>query len=469
MAERTSDVPERIERDAMGEIAVPGWAYWGAQTERARRVGDISGLRIPPALAAALGLIKAAAARANQELGRLEPALAAAIAEAADEVAGGRWLDHFPVDVFQTGSGTSWNMNANEVVANRANELLGAARGARAPVHPNDHVNRGQSSNDVVPSAIQIANRQGAASLLDELASLRAALDARAAEFAGVVKLGRTHLQDAVPMTLGQEFSGYAAQIGQAAARFEALLPRLEELPLGGTAVGTGLGAHPEFGRRACALLAARTGLPLREAGNRFAAIAARDAQVEFMGAASGLAAALLKLAGDLRLLASGPRGGLGEIELPALQPGSSLMPGKINPVVPELVAQAAVQIMGRAVSVTFAGSQGPLELNIMLPLIAHETLGAGELLAGACRALRQRCLDGLRADAARCAAAAAASLALATPLAARIGYDRAAAIARRAWREGRSVRDIALAEGVLTATEADALLDPGRLARGEE
>jgi len=452
---------ERIERDSLGEVSVPDWALWGAQTQRAVANFAVSGERIPPALIHALGRVKRAAALVNRDLGLLPAELADAVAAAAGEVADGRWDEHFPVDVFQTGSGTSWNMNANEVIANRACELLGQPRGRRAPVHPNDHVNRGQSSNDVIPTAIQLASREAAAVLAGELGRLGGALGVKAAGFAGLVKLGRTHLQDAVPMTLGQEFSGYAAQATVAGERVAAALPRLEELPIGGTAVGTGLGAHPEFGARVAAALARESDLPFRVAPNRFAAIAARDPQVELMGAAGGAAVVLARIAHDLRLLASGPRGGLGEIVLPALQPGSSLMPGKVNPVIPEMVAQVAARVLGQQVTVNVAGQTGPLELNTMLPLIAREVLGACSLLTNACRLLRERCVDGLQADAGRAAAAVAGSLALATPLAARIGYDAAAALALRAWREGRTVREVAEAEGVVTAAEAAELFDP--------
>ncbi len=455
---------ERLERDSLGEVAVPAWAYWGAQTQRAVTNFAVSGERIPTGLIRALGLIKQAAAGVNRDLGLLPAGLADAIATAAAEVAAGRWDRHFPVDVFQTGSGTSWNMNANEVIANRACELLGRPLGQRDPVHPNDHVNCGQSSNDVVPTAIQLAHRLAAAGLAAELGRLADALAARAADFADIIKLGRTHLQDAVPMTLGQEVSGWAAQVAAGRDRIGACLPRLEELPIGGTAVGTGLGTHPGFAARVVAALAEATGLPLREAPNRFAALAARDPQVEFMGAANSVAVSLARIAFDLRLLASGPRGGLGELILPALQPGSSLMPGKVNPVIPEMVAQVAARVMGQQVTVSLAGQAGPLELNTMLPLIAHEVLAACALLENACRLLHERCVAGLSADAARCAAAVAGSLALATPLAARIGYDRAAAIAHRAWREGRTVRDVAVEEGAVPAAEAELFFAPRRL-----
>ncbi|MBM3317440.1 MAG: class II fumarate hydratase [Candidatus Eisenbacteria bacterium] len=454
----------RIEHDAMGEIAVPAASYWGAQTQRALQQAPVSGRRMPEPLIRALGLIKRCAAETHRDLGLLDAPAAEAILRAASEVAAGRWSDHFPLDVLQTGSGTSTHMNANEVIANRANELLGAPLGLRAPVHPNDHVNLGQSSNDVFPSAVHIAARGAAEELLGALRELRGDLERKRDEFAAVVKPGRTHLQDAVPVTLGQEFSAYAHQIAQAERRLRAALPAIEELPLGGTAVGTGLGAHPEFAARTIARLAAETGCPLRPAPNRFEALAARDALVELMGAVNALAVAAIKIANDLRLLSSGPRTGLGELRLPALQPGSSIMPGKVNPVVPEIVMQAAAQAMGAHLAVTIGGQHGPLELNVMMPLIADSVLGSVQALARSLRLLGERCVRGIEADAAVCAAAAERSLALAMPLAALVGHDRAAAIARRALAEGRPVREVAVDEGLLTDREARELLDPARL-----
>jgi fumarate hydratase class II len=373
----------------------------------------------------------------------------------------GKWDAHFPIDVFQTGSGTSWNMNANELLANRANELLGSPLGARVPVHPNDHVNRGQSSNDVIPAAIHIADRQAAEALRLELGWLADAFQGKAGEFHDVLKLGRTHLQDAVPMTLGQEFSGYAAQLRHALARLEGSFPHLEELALGGTAIGTGLNAHPALAPRVVERIASHTGLPFRQAGNLFEALACRDAQAALMAALDTLAGSLLKIATDLRLLAGGPRAGFGEIRLPSLQPGSSIMPGKVNPVIPEMVAQAAVYVKGKALSVSLAASQGPLELNIMMPLIAYETLDSLALLSQTCRVFRERCVQGIEADRERCAHWIEWSLALVTPLATRIGYDRAAKIAYQAFREGKTVREVALEQKVLAPAEIEAALDP--------
>jgi len=459
-----SQEEKRLESDSMGEIALPAWAYWGAQTQRAVENFSVSPLTMPLPMIRALALIKKKAARVNADLGLLEPSLADAMERAAAEIEEGRWDRHFPVDVFQTGSGTSSNMNVNEVIANRANELLGQPIGLRKPVHPNDHANRGQSSNDVIPTAVHIADRIEAGRLAEAMERLRSALDAKATELAGVIKIGRTHLQDAVPMTLGQEFSGYAAQIAKGVERVRGTFAHLEELALGGTAVGTGINCHPEFAGRVVDLIAAQTGIPFRVAGNLFEAIAARDAQVELMGALNTVATSLMKIANDLRLLASGPRAGLGEIVLPSLQPGSSIMPGKVNPVIPEMVIQVAAHVCGKALAVTIGGQNGPLELNMMHPLIAYETLSAMDLLGNACVALAERCITGIEADAERCRYWLEWSLALVTPLATRIGYDRAAALAYRAFRERKTVREVALEEDVLPAAELERLLDPAAM-----
>jgi fumarate hydratase class II len=456
----------RFESDSMGEVALPAWAYWGAQTQRAVENFSVSPLTMPLAMIRALALIKKQAARVNAALGLLEPRLAEAIAAAAAEVQEGRWDRHFPVDVFQTGSGTSSNMNVTEVIANRANELLGEPIGRRTPVHPNDHVNRSQSSNDVIPAALHIADRIEAGRLAVSMEDLHRALEAKAEELTAVIKIGRTHLQDAVPMTLGQELSGYAAQIAKGVERVRATWTRLEELALGGTAVGTGINCPPEFAPRVIAAIRAETGIPFRGAGNLFEAIAARDAQVELMGALNTVATSLMKIGNDLRLLASGPRAGLGEIVLPSLQPGSSIMPGKVNPVIPEMVIQAAAHVMGKSLAVTIGGQNGPLELNMMHPLIAYETLSAMDLLGNACSALARRCIAGLEADVERCRYWLEWSLALVTPLAVRIGYDRAAALAYKAFRERRTVREVALEEKVLPAEEVERLLDPAAMIR---
>ena len=451
---------QRTESDSMGEVHIPQWAYWGAQTQRAMENFAVSSLRIPTAMIRSLALVKKHAARANAGLGLVEQRLADAIVQAADEMLDGKWDEHFPVDVFQTGSGTSWNMNANEVLANRANEILGQPRGTRTPVHPNDHVNRGQSSNDVIPTALHIADRMVADELLAAMRLLQQSLAAKAEEFKDLVKLGRTHLQDAVPMTLGQEFSGYATQLEKNIQRLSNTLAHLEELALGGTAVGTGINCHPQFAARAIAGIAAETGIGFRPADNRFEAIAARDAQVELMGALNVLASGIMKIGNDLRLLASGPRGALGEILLPSLQPGSSIMPGKVNPVIPEMMIQVAAYVMGKVVSVTTAGQNGPLELNMMHPLITFETIDAMAVLAQTCRRSAERCIDGISADSERLAFWIEWSLALVTPLAIEIGYDRATELAYKAYREKRQIREVVLESGVLPQERVAELLD---------
>jgi fumarate hydratase class II len=456
--------PFRVEADSMGDVKVPVHAYWGAQTQRAVENFSVSDLRIPVALVRALGRVKHTAAAANAALGLLEPRIAEAIGRAAEEVVQGAWDAHFPIDVFQTGSGTSWNMNANEVIANRANELLGAPLGSKKPVHPNDHVNRGQSSNDVIPTVISLANRVRLDGLVDAMGLFHASLARKAAEFAEVLKIGRTHLQDAVPMTLGQEFSGWARQVEKARELVMRCAPGLEELAIGGTALGTGINTHPDFARRVTAALAQETGIPFREASNKFEAIAARDSQVELMGALNATVVCLAKMANDLRLLASGPRTGLGEIVLPSLQPGSSIMPGKVNPVILEMTIQVAARVMGSNLSVSIGGQSGPLELNMMLPLIAWETLGSMELVKNTCESLAARCVDGIVADAARSRQWIEQSLALVTPLALKIGYDRAAKLAQKALAENRTVRDVVIGEGVLSAEEAEKILDPGSM-----
>jgi fumarate hydratase class II len=451
----------RIETDSMGEVEVPGWAYWGAQTQRAVENFGVSDLRIPVPLIRSLGIVKQAAAAVNGSLGILEPGIAGAIGAAAQEMRDGRWDEHFPIDVFQTGSGTSWNMNANEVIANRANELLGFPRGVKKPVHPNDHVNRGQSSNDVIPTAISIANRLTLDPVASALEKLQRSFALKAEELADVLKIGRTHLQDAVPMTFGQEFSGYARQVEKAHALVRRCAPALEELAIGGTAIGTGINTHPDFARCVAAEIAEMTGIPFKEAVNRFEAISARDSQVELMGALNAVAVCLAKIANDLRLLASGPRTGLAEISLPALQPGSSIMPGKVNPVILEMTIQASARIMGSCLSVSIAGQSGPLELNMMLPLIAWETLTSLSLLEHTCAALAERCIDGISADAQRSRDWIERSLALVTPLALKVGYDRAAKLAQKALAENRTIREVVIAEGVLSAAEAERILDP--------
>jgi fumarate hydratase class II len=445
----------------MGDIGIPGWAYWGAQTQRALNNFTVSPHQIPIPMLRALALVKKHAARANGELGVLESKLTDAIQKAATELYNGNWDGQFPIDVFQTGSGTSWNMNTNEVLSNRANELLGQPIGTKSPVHPNDHVNRGQSSNDVIPTAVHIADRVELDRLDKSLEMLRASLEKKAEEFKDIAKLGRTHLQDAVPMTLGQEFGGFENQISKARRRIQATRESLEELALGGTAIGTGINCHPEMAQNAIAGIAKETGIPFKPAENRFEAIASRDAQVELMGALNTVATSLMKIGNDLRILASGPRGGFGEIVLPALQPGSSIMPGKVNPVIPEMVIQVAAHVNGKATSVTIAGQNGPLELNMMHPLIAFETLSSTDMLSRTCESLAGSCIDGIEAQSERCSYWIEWSLALVTPLATEIGYDKASKLAYRAYTENRKIRDVVLEENVLPKERVDELLDP--------
>lgn len=454
----------RIEKDSLGEVAIPEDRYWGAQTERARQNFGISDYRIPPLALDALAAVKEAAARVNRDLGLLDPRLAQAIIQAAAEVREGRFPNDFPLDVFQTGSGTSWNMNINEVLASRANEILGFGRGGRSPVHPNDHVNRGQSSNDVMPSVLNIADRLAAANLVDALGRLAVSLEERARAFAGLIKIGRTHLQDAVPMTLGQELGAFAAQVRRAAAAVGLWFEQLTELPLGGTALGTGLNTHPEFAVRVCRELEDILGLPFRPATNPFELIAGRDVQVGFFGAVAQAASALIKIAGDIRLLASGPRSGLGELVLPTLQPGSSIMPGKVNPVIPEMVIQAGTHVLGVQTMVAVSDQFATLQLNLMLPLLIYHTVTSLQILTNAVRALDELCVQGLQADAARLQAGVEWSLALVTPLAQRIGYDRAAEIAYQAVKENKTVRQVCRELEVLPEEELDRILNPANM-----
>jgi fumarate hydratase class II len=451
----------RIEKDSLGEIEVPAAAYYGAQTERARRNFPVSGITFPRRFIAALGMIKAEAAVVNAAMGIVEERIATAIREAAEEVVSGERDGDFPLDVFQTGSGTSTNMNANEVISNRAIELLGGRRGSKDPVHPNDHVNAGQSSNDVIPTAIHVAAYGAVAEDLEPaLGRLAASLEAKAAELDDVVKIGRTHLQDAVPVRLGQELSGYARQVRLGIERVRAAKPRLAELALGGTAVGTGLNAPPGFADRVIEGLARRSGHPFVPAANRFEALAAKDAAVEMSGMLKTVAASLTKIANDLRWLASGPRCGIGELALPSLQPGSSIMPGKVNPVIPESVLMVCAQVLGNDVTVSIGGMAGNFELNVMMPVIAHNLLQSIELLANASRLLAERCVDGIEANVERCAELVERSLAMVTSLAPKIGYDRAAEIAKESFRTGRTVRELAREKQVLPDEELERALD---------
>jgi fumarate hydratase class II len=453
----------RSESDSMGEVRVPADAYYGAQTARAVVNFPISGLRFSRAFIRALGLIKKHAAATNAELGLLDPRLASAIQQAAQEVADGKLDAQFVVDIFQTGSGTSTNMNANEVIANRAAELLGGKLGDRT-VHPNDHVNRGQSSNDVIPTAIHLAALDGIEfRLLPALEELHDSLADKAEAFKDILKIGRTHLQDATPITLGQEFSGYSSQIGHSLIRLRMAQVFLCELPLGGTAVGTGLNTHPEFAARTIRRLSEDTKLPLREAPNHFEAQAARDACVHTGGVLKTVAGSLVKIANDIRWLGSGPRLGLGELRLPALQPGSSIMPGKVNPVLCEMVIQVGAQVFGNETVVALAGATGNFELNAMMPVLAYNLLQAIELLASASSVFARNCVSGLEADALRCQSNVERSLAMGTALVPAIGYDKAVRIVKSAAETGRTVREVALELSGLDKATLDQLLDPAR------
>ncbi len=450
----------RIERDTMGEVRVPTHALYKAQTQRAVENFPISGLPIDPALIAALGLIKGAAAQVNAKLGVLEAEQASAIVSAAETLAAGDHVGEFPIDVFQTGSGTSSNMNANEVIASLASEMLGAQ------VHPNDHVNASQSSNDVFPSAIHIAATQSMIkTLIPSLQHLEAALSAKAVEFVEVVKSGRTHLMDATPVTLGQEFGGYAAQVHHGIDRIQAAIPRVAELPLGGTAVGTGINAPPGFATSVISIIADQTGLPLTEARNHFEAQGARDGLVEASGALRTIAVSLYKIANDLRWMGSGPTAGLREIAVPDLQPGSSIMPGKVNPVICEATTMVCAQVIGNDAAVAFAGASGNFELNVMLPMMARNLLESIRLLANVCRLLADRCVIGIVADVEHCRWLAESSPSIVTSLNRYIGYENAAAVAKTALKEDKTIRQVVIesgfvADGKLTEDQLDAALD---------
>jgi len=451
----------RMEKDSMGEVRVPAGMYYGAQTARAVENFPISGLRFPREFIRALGMIKLASARVNAELGLLSMELESAVSTAAREVMGGRWDDHFPVDIFQTGSGTSTNMNANEVIANRANELLGGRVGGRSPVHPNDHVNMGQSSNDVIPSAIHVAALlRMREDLFPALESLQRALEKKANDFNDIVKIGRTHLMDATPIRLGQEFSGYGGMVERGAGRLRGMEVFLAELPLGGTAVGTGLNTHPQFGARVAAKLKELTGIYFTEAVNHFEAQGARDAVVATSGTLKSLAVSLMKIANDIRWLGSGPRCGLGELYLQPVQPGSSIMPGKVNPVIPEVVCQVAAQVIGNDAAVTIGGQAGSFELNVMMPVMAYNLLQSISLLASAVNVFATRCISDLNANEERCHEYGERSLATITALAPRIGYDRAAEIAKEAYVSGKTVRELLTQKRVLSDAEIAEIMD---------
>ena len=451
----------RIEKDSLGPVQVPADALYGAQTMRAVENFPISGIPFPRSFIRALGLVKLAAAQVNQELGHLEPQLAEAIVQASHEVADGRWDGDFPIDIYQTGSGTSTNMNANEVISNRAIQILGGEVGSKSPVHPNDHVNMGQSSNDVIPTAIHVAAYlEVIEALLPALHHLHAALLDKSVAFDDALKTGRTHLMDAMPVRLGQEFGGYAAQIKAGIERVEASLPRLAELALGGTAVGTGINALPGFAAAVAVRLSEITGAPFREADNHFAAQASMDACVELSGQLKAVAVSLMKISNDLRWMNSGPIAGLGEIVLPALQPGSSIMPGKINPVIPEAMTMACAQVFGNDQVVTIAGQSGTFELNVMLPVLARNLLESITLLANASRVLADLAIAGLVANRDKMLYLVDKNPILVTALNPVIGYDKAAQAAKKAYAEGRTVKEVVVELGYLDEAEATRLLD---------
>ena len=461
-----SDEPFRVEHDSMGEVRVPAAAKWRAQTQRAVENFPISGARLERAHIEALARIKAAAARVNADLGVLDRDLAEAIAAAADEVARGDWDEHFPIDVFQTGSGTSSNMNANEVIATLASERLGR------DVHPNDHVNASQSSNDVFPSSIHVAATAAVVrDLVPALRHLEEALMRKADDFAEVVKSGRTHLMDATPVTLGQEFGGYATQVRLGVERLESSLPRVAELPLGGTAVGTGINTPAGFSAAVIAEVAETTGLPLTEARDHFEAQGARDGLVELSGQLRTIAVSLVKVANDLRWMSSGPRTGLAEIHLPDLQPGSSIMPGKVNPVIPEAVAMVCAQVIGNDAAIAFGGASGSFELNVMLPMLARNVLESIRLLANSSRLFADRCIDGITADVARCREYAESSPSVVTPLNRYLGYEAAAKVAKQSLAERKTIRQVVVEQGyvengTLTEAQLDEALDVLRMTR---
>jgi fumarate hydratase class II len=458
----------RTETDSMGPIEVDATKYWGAQTERSIHhfsIGWPGVDRMPHEVVKAMGILKKAAAQANMDLGKLDPELGALIVAAADEVIDGRLDDHFPLYVWQTGSGTQSNMNANEVISNRAIEMAGGKLGSKTPVHPNDHVNMSQSSNDTFPTAMHIAGAQVIVErLLPRVRELRDALGLRAEEFRDIVKIGRTHLQDAVPLTLGQEFGGYVAQLDDGISRIEQALPGLYELAIGGTAVGTGLNAPEGFGQACAEKIAALTGLPFVDAPNKFAALAAHDAVVFMSGALATLAASLMKIANDIRWLGAGPRAGIAELMLPENEPGSSIMPGKVNPTQSEAMTMVACQVFGNDAAIKFAGSQGNFELNVFKPVMIKNLLHSAVLLADSCRNFREFCVDGLQPDLDRIKELVGRSLMLVTALTPKIGYDKAAEIAKKAHHEGKTLKEVALELGYLTEAEYDEAVVPEKM-----
>ncbi len=456
-------MPEtRIEKDSMGEMTVPAAAWWGATTQRAVENFPISGYRFGRRYIRAMGLIKQAAAKVNRDLGKLDKKLADLIIAAAQQVIEGRHDEQFPIDIFQTGSATSTNMNANEVISNAAIQAVGGAIGSKNPVHPNDHVNMGQSSNDVIPAAIHVAAAEAIqADLIPALDAFASKLAEKARAFDKIIKIGRTHIQDATPVRLGQEFSGYARQAQVASMRATKSIKALRELPIGGTAVGTGINTHPEFGKRVAKELSSATGIEFVEAENHFEAQAAKDAVVEVSGQIKTIAVGLMKIASDIRLLGSGPRCGIGEIRLPETQPGSSIMPGKVNPVMCEMLIQVCCQAIGADAAITHAARESFFELNVGMPVMAHNLLEAVRILSSGVRVFTDRCVAGIEADEARCAELIEGSLAMCTSLAPKIGYDKAAAIAKQAYKSGKTVRQVATEQKVLSPDELNSTLDP--------
>lgn len=455
----------RIEKDSLGEVKVPKDAYWGAQTQRAIENFPVSGIKFPPVFISSLGYIKLACAEVNRSLGLLKPDLANAIIKASEEVIRGDFDEQFPIDIFQTGSGTSTNMNANEVIATRANEILTGGKNSKSPVHPNDHVNMGQSSNDVIPSAIHVsAIIQVRRLLLPSLNKLYSVLEEKSRLYRDVVKTGRTHLMDAMPITLGQEMSGWAAQISSSIKRIESVLPRLSQLAIGGTAVGTGVNTHPDFGRKVAAVISEKTGIDFKETENHFEAQSSQDSILELSGQLKTLASSLMKIANDLRWMNSGPISGLSEIRLPSLQPGSSIMPGKVNPVIPEAVRMVSAQVMGNDLVITVANSLGDFQLNVMLPVIAHNILQSITILGNVSLLLAEKALKGMEVNIEILRELVERNPILATVLNPLIGYERTAEVVKKAIREQKSIKDIVVEMGVLTAEEAEDLLNPKRM-----
>jgi fumarate hydratase, class II len=451
----------RTETDSLGNVEVPSSALYGAQTQRAYQNFPVSGLRLPRRVIRALAFIKKAAAEVNRDTGKLDATLANAICQAAHEVAAGRHDDNFVVDIFQTGSGTSSNMNANEVISNRAIQILGGVVGSKKPVHPNDHVNMGQSSNDVFPTAVHIAAAEAMErDLLPALEALEASLAAKARAFDHIVKIGRTHLMDAVPVRLGQEFGGYAQMLANTIRRVRAAVVHVGELALGGTAVGTGLGSDPTFAPKVISIISKEIGIHLKQAPNLFEALSARDGLVEASGALRSAAVSLTKVANDVRWLGSGPRCGIGEIHLPDLQPGSSIMPGKVNPVMSEMLLMICAQVIGNDATVGWGGAAGNFELNVMIPVMAYNVLHSVGILANGCRLFASRCVEGIEPNEARCNELIEQSLAMVTALNPRIGYDAAAAIAKESVKTGKTVRELCLEKNVLPPDELARLLD---------